>query len=152
MKVDNINSDVISSIINPQVHDGELRILDTDLAARLCFAKPVKIRDLIKRHRSNLKQLGPLPTVGRVINGGQATEYYLNKKQAIFLTTKSETAEATAITIEIIERFEAYERGDVKPVVRLRKPAFDTTYLRLLKVAATTWASPTWRARGLRAA
>ena len=45
------------------------------------------------------------------------------EKQAIFLTTKSETSEATAITIDIIERFEAYERGKVKPVARIRRPA-----------------------------
>jgi hypothetical protein len=46
-----------------------------------------------------------------------ATEYYLNRKQATFLTAKSETAEATEITIEIIERFDAYERGMMPPKI-----------------------------------
>jgi hypothetical protein len=45
--------------------------------------------------------------------GRPATEYHLHRKQAIFLTAKSETTEATEITIEIIERFDAYERGVV---------------------------------------
>ncbi|MBM9401571.1 phage antirepressor KilAC domain-containing protein [Gluconacetobacter azotocaptans] len=106
-----------STPITPAMYEGELRILDTDLAVRLGFAKATKIRDLIKRHKASLEKMGPLPTVGRVINGGAATEHYLNKKQAIFITAKSETAEATAITIEIIERFDAYERGASSPKV-----------------------------------
>lgn len=47
-------------------------------------------------------------------NGGRgrpATAYYLNRKQAIFITAKSETPEATDITIEIIHRFDEYELG-----------------------------------------
>jgi hypothetical protein len=45
--------------------------------------------------------------------GGRPTiEYYLNRKQAIFITAKSETPIPTDTTIEIIERFDAYERGD----------------------------------------
>lgn len=94
--------------------EGEPRIRDLDLAVRLSFAKSTKIRDLIKRHRASLEAMGPLPTVERVINGGEATEFYLNRKQAIFITAKSETAEATDITIEIIEKFDAYERGAVQ--------------------------------------
>lgn len=110
----NINHDNnSSSLINPVVHEGELRILDIDLAQRLGFAKLTKIRELIKRHSDSLIKMGTLPTIGRVINGGKAKEFYLNRKQAIFITAKSETKEATEITIEIIERFEAYERGEI---------------------------------------
>jgi hypothetical protein len=44
--------------------------------------------------------------------GGWPTdECYLSRKPAIFITAKSETAEATDITIKIIERFDTYERG-----------------------------------------
>ncbi|PYD65479.1 hypothetical protein CDI09_13390 [Komagataeibacter nataicola] len=50
--------------------------------------------------------------------GGRPTEaYYLNRKQAIFITAKSETAIATDITIEIVERFDAYER-DAAPAIK----------------------------------
>lgn len=91
--------------------EGEPRILDVDLATRLGFAKPAKIRELIKRHAVSLAHMGPLPTVGRVINGGRAVESYLNRKQAIFITAKSDTPQATDITIEIIQRFDAYERA-----------------------------------------
>lgn len=101
----------------------ELRILDLDLGKRLGFARPIKIRDLIKRHQVSLEAMGTLPTVGTVNRGQQATEFYLNCKQAIFITAKSETAEATDITIEIIERFDAYENGyrPVAPVPQTRE-------------------------------
>jgi len=102
-----------SNVIAPAIHDGELRILDTDLAARLGFDRPRNIRNLIKRYGADLDKMGPRFTVERVINGGTATETYLNKKQAIFITAKSETAEATEIKIEIIEKFDAYEQGKV---------------------------------------
>lgn len=108
-------------VLAPSLIGGEPRIRDLDLAGRLEFAKPTKIRDLIKRHMKSLMAMGPLPTVGRVINGGQATEFYLNRKQAIFITAKSETTAATEITIEIIERFDAYERGEGGDAALLRK-------------------------------
>jgi phage regulator Rha-like protein len=43
--------------------------------------------------------------------GGSATEYNLNRRQAIFITAKLEAPEATDITIQMIERFDAYEPG-----------------------------------------
>ncbi|NHN93446.1 hypothetical protein GVI59_16070 [Acetobacter sicerae] len=100
------------------MHDGELRILDTDLAVRLGFAQPRDIRKLIARHGGALLQMGTLPTEEMTVGKGQKVEaYYLNRKQAIFITAKSETATATDITIEIIERFDAYERGEVQPAI-----------------------------------
>ncbi|MFT8445491.1 MAG: phage antirepressor KilAC domain-containing protein [Acetobacter orientalis] len=106
-----------TNLITPSMHEGELRILDLDLAKRLGFGRPRKIRELIVRHKDSLEQMGTCPAVGRVIKGNETEVYYLNRKQAIFITAKSETAEATDITIEIIERFDAYERGEVKPAI-----------------------------------
>ncbi|WP_215755103.1 Rha family transcriptional regulator [Acetobacter sp. P5B1] len=98
------------------------------------------IRKLIKRYLPELDKLGPRSTVERVVNGGNATEYYLNRKQAIFITAKSETAEATDITIEIIERFDAYERGEARPEIakpkRIRKPSFAVTFDRCMRVVS----------------
>lgn len=127
------------NLITPSMHEGELRILDIDLGKRLGFAKPVKIRELIKRHLPSLEQMGTVPTVGTVKRGQDATEYYLNRKQAIFITAKSETAEATDITIEIIERFDAYERGEARPEIakpkRIRKTPIDTRFIQLKRIA-----------------
>ncbi len=60
------------------------------------------------------------------VGGRPARVFYLNRKQAIFITAKSETAIATEITIEIIHKFEAYETGARQPdnsAVLFYKPA-----------------------------
>ncbi|CAI3954360.1 KilAC domain (KilAC) [Commensalibacter communis] len=124
-----------SSLINPVVHEGELRILDIDLAQRLGFERPRDIRKLISRYTNELDRMGTRATVERVINGGKAKEFYLNRKQAIFITAKSETKEATEITIEIIERFEAYERGEIN---QFRIPQTLSEALRLAADQAET--------------
>ena len=105
--------------LEPVHIEGETRIRDTDLGTRLGFAKAAKIRDLIKRHRVSLEAMGVLPTVGITpenngLGGAPATAYFLNRKQAIFITAKSDTALATEITIEVIQRFDAYERGEMQ--------------------------------------
>lgn len=94
---------------------GEARIRDLDLANRLGFEDPHKIRTLIERHASALAALGVSATVAETAGakgGRPGKAYYLNRKQAIFITAKSDTPNATEITIEIIERFDAYERGE----------------------------------------
>ncbi|MFT9364823.1 MAG: phage antirepressor KilAC domain-containing protein [Gluconobacter sp.] len=104
-----------TTLIAPAMRDGELRILDTDLATRLGFDRPRDIRKLIKRYEAELGKMGVCATVALTsgeAGGRPGKAYYLNKKQAIFITAKSETAEATEITIEIIEKFDAYERGE----------------------------------------
>lgn len=101
-------------VLRPEMVEGELRIRDLDLAARLGFADPHMIRRLIERHAAALAELGVSVTVTETAGpkgGRPGKAHFLSRKQAIFITAKSETAEATEITIEIIERFDAYERG-----------------------------------------
>lgn len=113
--------------LTPTPIEGELRILDTDLGARLGFERPEDIRKLINRHAEKLNKISILATVALIHQaaGRPARAYYLNRKQAIYITAKSETDIATDITIEIIEKFDAYERGTatVAPVVNLNDPA-----------------------------
>lgn len=133
MTADSTNTSAVSSI-NPQMHEGELRILDTELAVRLGFERPRKIRDLIKRWEAEISRLGVCPTVEQTPGpqGGRPTAaYYLNRKQAIFITGKSDTPEATTITIEIIEKFDAYERGAAPA-----HPAVPTSFREALLLAA----------------
>lgn len=47
--------------------------------------------------------------------GRPPTFYYLNKPQAIFITTQSGTPTAIEVTVEVIKKFDAYERGTVEP-------------------------------------
>ena len=99
---------------------GEPRIRDLDLAERLGFTDPHKIRPLIERHKGALAALGVSATVAETSGkkgGRPGKAYYLNRKQAVFITAKSDTPTATDITIEVIEKFDAYERGLIAPPV-----------------------------------
>ena len=122
--------------------EGEPRIRDVALGARLGFAKPASIRDLIKRHKAALEQMGVLPTVRKTpenngLGGAPATEFYLNRKQAVFITAKSETPTATEITIEVIEKFDAYERGRVRAPALVSDDPIIATMQQLIAVRET---------------
>ena len=113
--------------ITPLLLDGEYRVLDTDLAGRLGFAEPRAIRKLIGRWLPDLQKMGVCATVSQTSGrkgGRPALAYYLNRKQAIFITAKSETAEATDITIEIIHRFDEYECGRASVMQQAIEPPF----------------------------
>lgn len=117
-------------MLTPALIDGEFRILDTDLAKRLGFERPRTIRTLITRWKDELERLGICCAVQQNHEGGRgrpAMAYYLNRKQAIFITAKSETPEATDITIEIIHRFDEYEVGRASVAQQARlDPPFNT--------------------------
>jgi hypothetical protein len=95
------------------VVNDEPRVLDTDLAQRLGFDRPVKVRDLIKRNRAEIETFGPLPTVGRVINGGQAVEAYLNEEQALLVAALSKAPRAPEVRAALIRTFVALRRGQI---------------------------------------
>lgn len=71
------------------------------------------IRTLIKRHLPALERFSTVFTAQTVKRGQKTTEYYLDKRQATFITTQSGTENAIDITIQLIERFDAYERGEI---------------------------------------
>jgi hypothetical protein len=99
--------------LTPTLIEGELRIRDVDLAARLGFARPTNIRQLIERHRESLSKISVLHTVVQTPSGqgGRPTiAYYLNRKQALFIIAKSDMPKAVEITIYVIELFDAYDR------------------------------------------
>lgn len=104
------------SDINTTVNH-EPRILDVRLAEALGFKRPRDIRKVIERHIAALDKLGTRATVARVVNGGNATEYYLTKKQAIYITAKSETENAVDLTIHVIEVFDAAMNGVAHPAL-----------------------------------
>lgn len=90
---------------------GELRILDTDLAKRLGFANPLDIRKLIRRHENKLKEFSILKVITKTSSeqgGRPAKEYYLTQNQAIFLCMKSETSKAVYVQIEIVKTFSSH--------------------------------------------
>jgi phage antirepressor YoqD-like protein len=112
MSSQDIGGKTPNSQLVPSMVEGEARIRDLDLAERLGFAQSRDIRKLIARHRGALSGMGSLPEVEEIVGKGQrGIATHLNRKQAIFITAKSDTPTATEITIQIIEAFDAYERG-----------------------------------------
>jgi len=115
-----IMSTILSiSDINTQIN-GQPRMLDIRLAEALGFSRPRKIRDVISRHLEALERLGEVvcPTSVQTPKGGRpGKEYWLTKKQALYLCTKSETANATEVTIQMVEVFDAVTNGKMPPSV-----------------------------------
>jgi len=114
--------------------NGEPRVYDIHLAEQLEFDRPVNVRNLIKRNSPKLEAFGPLFTAKRVINGGEATEFYLNQRQAIFICMKSETERAFDVQVEIVRVFDAYLNGELKPAVP--RPAVPRSFADALQLAA----------------
>jgi len=91
----------------------EPRIRDVDLAERLGYERPRKLRDIIRRYEKSgdLSGVHVRPTVGRTSmpHGGErqvtVDEYWLTEADALFIVAKSETAEAKALTREMIRVF-----------------------------------------------
>lgn len=98
--------------------DGAPRMMDLTLAEALGFARPSNIRRIITRHIPSLKRFGEVcsaveQTLKNKNNSGgrPGKAYYLNKKQALYICTKSETENATEVTIQMVEVFDAYTSG-----------------------------------------
>lgn len=69
-------------------------VRDLDLAQALGYRTDRMIRTLIKKHQPVLEQFGPLAlqAVTQVRKNGashETTEFHLNRKQAIYLTTQA---------------------------------------------------------------
>jgi len=104
------------------------------------------IRNLIKKHRPMLEQFGPvaLQTVTQARKNGashEVTEFHLNRKQAIYLTTQAGTPKARAMTVFVVEVFDKFMEGKLKPADqetvdylsnRLRDALSDVDYLKQL--------------------
>lgn len=111
--------------INTSVNH-EPRILDTRLAIALGFVQPVNIRKLIERHRESLERFGGISFHGgkKIGRGRPRKGYWLNKKQALYLCTKSETERATEVTIQMVEVFDAALTEQTQPGIE-HAPAAD---------------------------
>ncbi|AWB07779.1 hypothetical protein A6A40_21080, partial (plasmid) [Azospirillum humicireducens] len=100
--------------------NGEPRVLDLRLAEVLGFSQVRDIRKLIERHREVLERLGEVcATVAQTSRKGgrPATEFWLTKKQAVYLCTKAETERAITVTIQIVELFDAVTGGAAHPAL-----------------------------------
>jgi hypothetical protein len=100
------------SIEDVKTVDDRPRIMDLRLAEALGFSLAYDIRKLIGRHLEALERFGEVfATVAKTpeTKGGRpGKSYWLNKKQALYICTKSETEKATETTIQMVEVFDAY--------------------------------------------
>lgn len=108
--------------------DGQPRMMDLTLAKALGFARPSNIRRIISRHVPSLKRFGEVcSTVEQTLKnkdklgGRPGKAYFLNKKQALYICTKSETENATEVTIQMVEVFDAYTSGRIDKPVSVRQ-------------------------------
>lgn len=107
--------------------EDEPRVRDIDLAERLGYERPRKIRDLIERlcREGKLNDSELRPVVGR--SGGRpAKEFWLTEAQALKVVAKSETAKADALLDEVIRVFILARKG-LLPVVAA--PALDAAVI-----------------------
>ncbi len=111
--------------------NSEPRVLDLKLAKALGFKEPRMIRKLIARNVESLKQFGSLhmeQTPPSAKGGRPTTEYWLNKKQGLFLCAKSSTEKAALVTIEMVEVFDEYTQGKLEAVLAAREAQKGSRY------------------------
>lgn len=107
----------------------EPRIRDLDLAQRLGFDRPRKIRDLIRRSFEKGERPHVRPAVERTSmpRGGErettVSEFWLTEAEALFIATRSRTAKATALTKEMIDVYIAARRGLLSLPTPVRPPS-----------------------------
>jgi hypothetical protein len=98
--------------------DGELRVVDLELAEQLGFERPRDIRKLIERNLPELERYGKCATASHKPDRGfDATEYWLNEPQAVLICVLSKTLRAADVRQEVIEVFMAYRHGRIVPGV-----------------------------------
>ena len=97
----------------------EPRIEDLKLGFSLGMKNPASaMRKLVERHREALERFGEVvSTVERTsLRGGRpGRTFWLNKRQCLYLCTKSETSRATEATIQMVEVFDAHLAGRLAP-------------------------------------
>lgn len=114
--------------------DPEPRVRDLDLAERLGFGDPHKVRTLIERNIAELEALGAVSRRANGISADMAeinlpqggakstrrrgrpgTTYFLNEPQALLICIFSRTATAVQVRRVLIETFIAFRRGRASP-------------------------------------
>lgn len=94
--------------------DGEPRVRDVDLAEKLGFDRPRKIRELIERNMAEVEMFGSSAPRRGAYRGKAFTEYFLNEEQALLVSVLSNAPNAAAVRAMLIRVFVAYRRGQLK--------------------------------------
>lgn len=103
--------------------DGEPRTLDVDLGAKLGFADPRKIRQLIERNAENLSSFSVLHAVSETSSKGgrPARVHYLTEEQALYIAAVSDAPRAHDVRVMLIKVFVAWRRGQLQVPTELTR-------------------------------
>lgn len=105
-------------LLTLQEVEGEPRIRDMDLAARLEMTDPHSIRRMIDANRAELESYGPVSDRQSETSpkgGRPGTEFWLNEPQALLICMFSRTAKAAEVRRLLVEVFLAWRRGQLPP-------------------------------------
>ncbi len=105
---ENAAADVAHTVV-----EGEPRARDLDIAERLGFRRPRKIRELIERNIAELKAFGPLALQRGKSRGQEFNEYWLSEEQALLVAALSDADRAPAVRHMLIKVFVAWRRGQI---------------------------------------
>lgn len=111
-------------------HGEEARIRDLDLARVLEFTDPHMIRRLIRRHVDS-GRIHPLSVTVTETGGRPGTEYWLTKREALWITAHSGTKKSEDMLQEVINVFVLAEEGKL-PAQRLTEIDVDRIASRVL--------------------
>lgn len=125
--------------------DNEPRIRDVDLAERLGYERPRKIRELIKRmvDEGEIVGLLPRPTVGRMRNRQaerevEVDEYWLDEDQALLVCMRSNAPRAADVRRVMIKVFrEAIRLLDAR--AKKEQTAIERVLAFILSPKPTDW-------------
>ncbi|MDF1778776.1 MAG: DNA-binding domain-containing protein [Rhizobiaceae bacterium] len=98
------------------VVSAEPRVRDLDLAERLGFERPRKIRELIRRNMNELLRYGGIsPYRGAKIGRGRPEQgFLLNEAQALLICVYSDTERAADVREQVISVYLAWRRGELE--------------------------------------
>lgn len=122
----------------------EPRIMDLRLGEALGFAVPRMIRKLIRRHLATLQAFGEVCAMWNkpTERGGRpGRTYWLNKRQALFITAKSDTERAAHVTVRMVEVFDEVTSGATGAVSGPRRqyPAYPRPVSKATLITYATW-------------
>lgn len=122
----------------------EPRIMDLRLAEALGFGRLYDIRKLIRRHIDTLRTFGEVCATWRKPSGkgGRPSQtYWLSKRQALFITAKSDTERAAHVTVRMVEVFDEVTSGAPGAVSGRRRqyPAYPRPVSKATLITYATW-------------
>lgn len=105
--------DMLELDLRSDFDDKVPRVRDIDLGARLGLAQPRDIRGTIKANADFLNIFGFIARRAQNHQGGKgrpATEYWLNRNQALYIATRSDTEIGKRTTALLVQAFDAFEK------------------------------------------